>query len=180
MKKIIILSDIWGRERSSWMEYYTCILGQYFDIQYFDCQELGEISISKKDQEDIHLEFINSGIERAVKKLGELEKDAFAILGFSIGGSIAWKACLSGLEIKYLFAISSTRLRYETKKPLGQIQVFFGKEDKFKPSNQWLEQMQVKNTIYINKGHELYQERDIVLGLCKQMLDSMGITIDSD
>ncbi|MHC5310360.1 alpha/beta hydrolase [Myroides sp. LJL116] len=171
MKKIIILSDIWGKEKSCWMAYYTTILGQCFDLQYYDCQQLGGVSVGKDNQEDIHLEFINNGIDKAVKNLLELEKEAFAIIGFSIGGYIAWKACLSGLKVNYLFAISSTRLRYETQKPKGEIQVFFGQEDKFRPSDAWFKQMSIIYKLYVNQGHELYQKREVAKSICQQMFD---------
>lgn len=177
MKKIILLSDIWGKNESSWLGYYTTLLSPYFDIQYYDCQELGEIFTGLTNQEDIHQEFIHTGIDKAIKNLLKLEKEAFAIIGFSIGGYIGWKACLSGLKIDYLFAISSTRLRYETQKPQGEIQVFFGQEDKFKPSNQWFEQMNITHKLYASQGHELYQQREVAKSICQQMLETMELSI---
>lgn len=41
MKKLILLSDLWGKEKPNWILQYTIVLEKYFDVKYYDCCELG-------------------------------------------------------------------------------------------------------------------------------------------
>lgn len=171
MKKIIILSDLWGIEKSDWMLQYTSILEQYFEVHHYDCRELGDISKNKLSEKNIHTQFVNGGIDTAVKQLLQIENEAFAILGYSIGGCIAWKACLSGLKVQHLFAVSSTRLRYETEKPFVKIELLYGKKDRFKPDNNWFQKMKIKENVCQNEGHELYLKKEIAEDFCKRIIE---------
>jgi len=109
--RLIILSDIWGIQKLGWVKYYIDLLSSDYDIKYYDSCELGEIETNSLNENIRHRQFVNGGIEIAVNKLLELEKKECNILAFSIGGTIGWKAALSGLKIKNLYAVSSTRLR---------------------------------------------------------------------
>ena len=106
-QRIILLSDLWGKEKSDWIAYYTAVLEKYFDVKYYDCCDLGNIDKSDYSEENLHHQFVDGGIARAVESLLQKEKEFIHVLGFSIGGYIAWKACLSGLKTQSLFAISS-------------------------------------------------------------------------
>lgn len=172
MKKLIVLSDLWGKEKPNWILQYITILEKYFDVKYYDCCELGGISKNELSEENLHQQFVNGGVEKAVKQLLKNENEAYAVLGFSIGGTIAWKACLSGLKAQYLFAVSATRLRYETEKPLAETELFYGEKDTFKPDEKWFEQMKIKENIYLNEGHELYLKKEITETICKKIIDS--------
>lgn len=159
--KLIILSDLWGKEKSFWIENYTKLLAEKFIITYYDCCELGEINTTDNSENNLHQQFINGGIDKAVDNLLVLEKSEVYILAFSIGGLIGWKASLSGLNSKGLFAISSTRLRYENEKPNGIIELFFAEKDAFKPENNWFETLQIKKRIIKNENHDCYQKSEI-------------------
>ncbi len=145
--RLIMLSDLWGKQKSAWISAYTKRLTKKFDVIYYDCCELGRIDISVYNQDILHSQFIKSGIETATKCLVELETEKINILAFSIGGVIAWKAGLNGLKIGNFYAVSSTRLRNETKKPDGNLKVYFGSEDNFKPQIEWYKNGSALNLI---------------------------------
>ena len=159
--KLIILSDLWGKEKSFWLENYTKLLAENFNITFYDCCELGEINKTDYSEKNLHQQFLHGGIEKAVEKLVVLEKSEVYILAFSIGGFIAWKAALSGLKTKGIFAISSTRLRYEKEKPSGILELFFAEKDEFKPNDDWFETLNIEQRIFKNENHECYQKPEI-------------------
>jgi hypothetical protein len=164
--RLIILSDLWGEKKSKWLGNYIDELSPYFEIKYYDCCVLGELDTSTYTEKKLHQLFLNGGIEIAVQNLLKAEKKKVHILAFSIGGVIAWKSILMGLNIASLYAISSTRLRYETHKPKGRIELYFGKNDIFKPNKEWFNQMNINATIENNKGHNIYTEPKFAKELC--------------
>lgn len=167
--RLIILSDLWGIEKSEWINYYVKILEIKFEIQFYDCCELGKLNKSVYEESNLHNQFVNGGIEIAVKKLLELETKRIDVLAFSIGGVIAWKAQLNGLKINNFYSISSTRLRYEKEKPNCIINLYFGDKDSYKPTSNWFNKMELKPKIFANKKHELYTEIDYINELCKEI-----------
>lgn len=168
--RLLILSDLFGGENPEWVKLYTEILQSKFDIQYYDVRELANISLECITEADIHNQFLNGGIDRAVENLLKLEKEQTAILGFSIGGTIAWKAALSGLKVSHLIAVSSTRLRFETQIPDCKINLYFGKEDLNTPNPKWFSDLKISSHIFESHGHQLYLVKDIVLIICNNLL----------
>ena len=168
--RLILLSDIWGQTNSEWISYYIDHLSEHFDIKFYDVCELAAIDRAKFTVEEVHQEFINGGIDFAVKRLFEQETEAVIVLGFSIGGLIAWKASLSGMKTSHLFAISSTRLRYETEKPKGDITLFYGSLDTFIPTTSWFDNMKIETHIYQDEVHEMYRKEEIARSICNQIL----------
>lgn len=108
MKKLIILSDLWGKGKSEWVSHYVEALQDYFEVTFYDSCELAGIDLSTYTEDKIHPQFVNGGIEKAVNTLLARERREVVVLGFSIGGLIAWKAALRGLKTERLLAISST------------------------------------------------------------------------
>ena len=157
-QRLLILSDLWGSKKSDWLSYYTNILRKKFEIQYYDCCTLGELNTSTYTEEALHQQFINGGIELAVQNLLDTETETVHILAFSIGGTIAWKSMLKGLKVASLHAVSATRLRYETNKPDGNIQLYFGENDTYAPNTKWFGKINSTATIKNKKGHDLYTE----------------------
>lgn len=172
--RIILLSDLWGKEKSDWIIYYLTVLEKYFDVKYYDICTLGGIDKSDYQEKNLHDQFTSGGIERAVENILQKEKKIVNILGFSIGGLIAWKACLSGLNIQNIFAISSTRLRYETQKPSGFIELFYGENDTYKPDKNWFLNLEIKENIYKNEEHELYKKKEIAEAICKLIIKQIN------
>lgn len=170
MKTLLILSDLWGTQHSDWLVQYTLPLSNHYHIKYYDCRKLGNIPLNVLDEKSLHNLFINGGIAVAVENLLQLEKECDAVLGFSIGGTIAWKACLNGLKTNHLVAISSTRLRLETHKPLTEIELVYGKNDTFIPDEQWFETMKITKNSYPNGSHNLYKTDEVAHAICSKLI----------
>ena len=160
-KRLVIISDLWGKEKSEWIIHYTQILKNYFDIEYYDCSELGEVDKSDYSEEKLHQQFIDGGIERAVKKLIEIEKNPTTFLTFSIGGTIAWKYGIETDKIDSLFCVSSTRLRKESIRPNGKITLYFGEDDAYKPDMEWFKIMKLNPNFIKDSGHQFYKDIDL-------------------
>ncbi len=169
-EKLIIISDLWGTEKSEWVINYTQILKAKFEIKFYDSCELGKIDKSVYNQDHLHKQFINGGIKTAVDKLLELEKHPINILAFSIGGTIAWKFGIKHKKIKTLTCVSSTRLRKETQRPNGRLQLYFGEKDEFKPKNEWFDNMKLEYEILPNKKHLVYSEPKFAVQLSKKII----------
>ncbi len=172
-QRLILISDIWGKKNSEWINFYIDILGQHFEVVFYDSCDLGNIDKSEHLEEKLHQKFINGGVEKAVERILQLEKEQINILGFSIGGYIAWKACLLGLNAKNLFAISSTRLRYEIYKPETNVQLFYGENDSFKPDQNWFKKIGLGENIVLNESHGLYKEKQFAQKICNLILNQI-------
>jgi len=168
-KRLLILSDLWGDSKGDWVDLYFNSLKTDFDITYYNCCDLGDIDVTNYKKEDLHKQFINHGINTAVEKLIALEPNEIDILAFSIGGTIAWKAALIGLNVNCMYTVSATRLRYELDKPNCEIKLIYGEQDLFKPSAKWFKEMNIGYTTIHDHGHELYEINKIALDLCNQI-----------
>ncbi len=169
-EKLIVISDLWGREKSQWLSNYTHILEARFNIKYYDSCELAGVDKSAYTQDSLHRQFVKGGIEKAVAKLVSTEKEKVNILAFSIGCTIAWKYGLISDNINSLIGISATRLRHETDRPQGEISLYFGESDEFSPQPDWYEAMQINFEIIVGKGHELYRDPRFAEKLSKKMM----------
>ncbi len=170
-KRLIIISDLWGREKSEWLINYTQILKRDFDIAYYDSCELGGIDKSDYTEEKLHKQFVNGGIEKAVESLIKTEKGKVNILAFSVGGTIAWQFGIKSDQIDSLICVSSTRLRYETVRPNGRITLYFANNDSYKPPVEWCEGMALNCNIIIDKEHQFYRESKSSDQICKQIIE---------
>lgn len=82
--------------------------------------------------------FEKGGFETAATRISTLEPQFDIAIGFSVGGSLIWRACQEGLETQTVFCLSSTRLRKEKSKIKPVSHVFFGALDENRPDNEWL------------------------------------------
>lgn len=176
-KRLIILSDIWGREKSDWVRNYSKYLESNFDITYYDCCELGGIDKSDYTEKKLHNQFVNGGIEKAVSWLVETVKENVTILAFSVGGAIAWKFALVSDKVDSLICVSSTRLRYEMNKPKGRIMLYFGKNDEFKPQYEWFDRLEINYSILDGKDHLFYKEAEFGKELSEKIITNAKTTI---
>jgi hypothetical protein len=171
-ERLVILSDMWGIKKGLWVTSYLGYLQQFYDIVYYDCQELANVDFKIESEEELHNEFVSGGIEVAVANL--LKKESNAIpshyLAFSIGGTIAYKAGLSGLEIKSLYTVSATRLRKEIEKPSFETRFVYGSVDKFKPSDVWASNLGLELTIIDGYNHDMYSDEKITKEICQELL----------
>ena len=106
----------------------------------------------------------------------EIEKGEVNILAFSIGGAIAWKFGIESANINSLVCVSSTRLRNETTKPKGDITLYYGSNDEFKPEIEWLDNMDLNYDILSDKGHHVYRENDLAEQQSKQIIENIKTT----
>ncbi|WP_163408899.1 alpha/beta hydrolase family protein [Flavobacterium ajazii] len=168
--RLLILSDLFGGKNPEWVKLYTEILQSKFDVQYYDVRVLANICLESISESDIHDQFLNGGIEKAVENLLKLEKEEIVILGFSIGGTIAWKAALNGLKVSHLIAVSSTRLRFETQIPDCKINLYFGEKDLNVPNSEWFSDLNISNQFFENQGHQLYLQKENAFIICNNFL----------
>lgn len=174
-ERLVIISDIWGAKKGLWITSYLGYLQQHFDIVFYDCQELANIDLVVGSEENLHKAFVNGGIDTAVAHLLKREKNVppSHYLAFSTGGTIAWKASLKGLNMKSLYTVSSTRVRLEAEKPSCELRMINGANDEFKPSNEWVENMEVNMEIVPNFGHHLYSDEKIISKICIDLLEKV-------
>ena len=167
--RLLLISDLWGNEKSEWIKNYINNLNSSFKIQFYDSCDLGNVDTSDYREKNLHRQFVNGGINTALERLLVLEKEKVNVLAFSIGGTIAWKAALLGLKTDRFYAISSTRLRYETEKPNCHTQLYFGEKDFHQPNLDWQANIGVKPYIFKGKEHKLYTEMDCIEKVCDQI-----------
>lgn len=171
--RLLILSDLWGFDGAAYLDLYLTELEPHFDsIQVYDSCILSELPQHQDSQEERHQHFVAGGIERAVGRLIEAEKEAKTVLAFSIGGTIAWRAALAGIPLDLLFAISATRLRYEVERPDCKIKLWYGSLDPYQPSAEWYEKMQLSAFQWPGYGHDMYREANVIQAICNQLLAS--------
>lgn len=169
-KRLIILSDLWGYQEHSWMNVYVTILKDFFDIQVYDCCVLGKVDKDPYTEQYLHQQFIAHGIEQAVETLLKLEKKEVYVLGFSVGGTIAWKAVARGLQAEQLFLVSATRVRYETERLTTPTSAYFGADDVNKPSEDWLNKMVDQYALLPKEDHECYIKVENLKRICDAIL----------
>ncbi len=177
--RLIILSDLWGELQSNWVDFYQKELKSFYQITFYDCRKLGNLNEQHSTEKTLHQGFINGGIDHAVQKLIELEQDEISILACSIGGAIAWKAILKGLKIKHLYAISATRLRYETERPASLIHLFYGKLDQYKPTEKWFDNFNIKPVIFDEAAHTLYRKPEFIKQICSYIINHSPLKIQA-
>lgn len=161
---------MWGSKKGLWITSYLGYLQQYYNITFYDCQHLADVSLAVDSAENIHKEFIEGGVETAVAHLLKKEKEPSHYLAFGIGGTIAWKAALKGLPMKSLYAVSSTRLRLENEKPKANVQLLYGQNDEFRPTKEWSGPIGADLEIVNKFGHELYTDEKIISKVCQDLL----------
>lgn len=170
-QQLLILSDLWGAKKAIYLPQYNTLLQAKYDIHFVDCCQIGQIDTSNYTQDKLHQQFVNGGIDLAVINLMKNYQQEVDILAFSIGGTIAWKANLSGLKVRNFYAVSATRLRYELEKPSSQIELFYGELDVYQPAKKWFNDLEISDYhIFEDEGHDIYQKPKIIPQICNQCL----------
>ncbi|MCL6268196.1 hypothetical protein [Flagellimonas myxillae] len=172
-EKLVVISDMWGVKKGLWITSYFGYLQQYYNIQFYDIQQLADIDIPVLTEENIHKAFVEGGIETAVAHLLKKESEPSHYLAFSMGGTVAWKAALKGLPMKSLTAISPTRVRLESERPNVPMNLIFGECDKFKPEMKWANEVGVDLNVVPSFGHQLYSDEKIISEVCLGLLEKV-------
>jgi dienelactone hydrolase len=161
-KNVVILSDLWGfRSRLSIKNIYRSHLPSHWKVQYYDATILAGIPTTISKKEDIHTHFVNDGIDKASSALSEQVENIDYLIGLSIGGAIAWRYALKNPP-QHLIGISATRLRKEVEKPNCSLELYYGLSDKYKPNQEWFNRLHIKEVNYINGGHDIYMDRELI------------------
>jgi pimeloyl-ACP methyl ester carboxylesterase len=171
LPRLIILSDLWGNTNLSWSKNFE----SHFNIQHYNSSVLACVPKNLNSEKEIHQYFIRYGITQAIQNICTLEKGSVNLIGFSIGGVIAWKATLLGLNTLNLFCISSTRLRYENSKPHIPIFLFFGARDNHIPTINWFNDFEIKPEIIPNENHQVYLNQGFLTVLQLQIINSISL-----
>jgi len=171
MRRLFILSDLYGFHECKWIEKYEHRLSSHFEVILIDSTEIAQIDSSSQDQDIIHRQFLECGIVTAVKYLIETIHKGDFILGFSFGGYLAYKALSIEISATYLIAVSSTRIRKETSAPACETHIIFGGLDLYTPSSTWFDQVNIKPTIMENNSHTLYQSDSMIDKICQDLID---------
>lgn len=170
-EKLVVISDMWGAKKGLWVASYFGYLQQYFDITYYDSQQLANINLKVNSEKNLHDAFVDGGIDTAVTQLLKKEKEPCHYLVFSIGGTIAWKAGLKGLPMKSFYGVSATRIRLEDEKPDTPTTLIFGELDVNRPTDDWAIKLGLDKEEIKKFGHELYTEDEIVKKVCLALLE---------
>lgn len=129
-----------------------------YNCQHYDLKRLADID---KTQKYIHEQYTELRIDIAANNLLELENTQVSIIAFSMGGTIAWRAALNGLNVEHLIVISSTRLRLETEKPNCKTSLLYGELDNYKSDNNWFSEHNLVEIQKLGKDHEIYKDKNI-------------------
>ena len=170
-EKLLIISDMWGAKKGLWITSYFGYLQQYYDISFYDSQQLACIDEPIHTKENIQKAFINGGINTAVADLLKKEINPSHVLAFGSGGTIAWKANLKGLPMKSLTILSATKLQSEEKSPKVDTNLIYGEYDQIKPDLMWANKLGVNLNIIPNFGHELYSDEKIICQVSMNLLE---------
>ena len=177
-EKLVVISDMWGAKKGLWVTSYLGYLQQYFNITYYDSQELANIELTINSEKNLRDAFINGGIDTAVAHLIKREKEPCHYLAFGTGGTIAWKASLKGLPMKSLYSVSATRIRLENKKPSILTTLVYGDKDTNRPSDDWFKQLSLDKELISEFGHELYSDEKVIKKVCLDLLERVTTKLD--
>ncbi|MEP0212853.1 MAG: hypothetical protein ABJD66_06550 [Cellulophaga sp.] len=174
-ERLVVLSDMWGPKKGMWITSYLAYLQQYYEIEYYDIQQLANVDLLKQTEKNIHTAFVEGGVDTAVSHLLKKETKPAHYLAFSMGGSIAWKANLKGLPMKSLYAVSATRVRKEVERVDGDVKMLFGSKDLYRPSTKWSETIGVELEVVENFGHEMYSDSQVIQKVCLDLLKKVMV-----
>ena len=170
-ERLVVLSDMWGSRRGLWITSYLGYLQQYFDIVYYDSQELAGLDLVVKTRENLSKALSQGGYDTAVTQLLAREKTPSHYLSFCVGGTLAWKAALKGLPMKSFYAISPPSLEREQLKPDCPVKLLYGELHQERPGADWADPMQVNMRVEPKFGQELYSDEKIIRKVCLELLE---------
>ena len=160
---IILITDLYGLNNSkSVKKYVNHFEKNGFSTLVYDSCEIAGVDSTSLNTELIHQQFLSFGINQAVDFLLKKELKQTVFLGFSIGGLITYKAVCRGANAKALFCVSSTRIRYETNPGPIPVKAVYGSLDNYLPEQQKLRELQIDYEIFLQLGHNLYDNSSII------------------
>lgn len=172
-ERLVVLSDMWGAKKGLWITSYLGYLQQYFDIVYYDSQELADLELPVQTPERLCQAFVEGGYATAVAHLLSKETTPSHYLTFCAGGTIAWSAALQGLPMKSLYAISPLWLHRQERRPEAAVKLLFGEYQENRPSHQWADDLEVPMEVIPQFGRTLYSDEKIIGKVCRELLESV-------
>jgi len=169
MERLVVLSDLWGKTKNDWWVNYQPFLAPAIQIQFIDIAEWAEIPEDILSKKKRHAYFMQGGIEKVVKRMQDELNTPVTIFAVSMGGTIAWKYGQKTGLLKHLIAVSATRLRYETNKPNGKIELYYGAKDQYLPSKDWFQSMKILQNFVGHANHQLYAQKEFAKILSKRL-----------
>ena len=169
--RIAIISDLWGFNNDPYVNIYIEKLYNHFDVDLIDAQLLGDIRPSL-DEPEIHTQFVESGIQLAADRLVKADIHFDLLIGFSVGGTIGWKAIADGAKIDSLITISATRIRKEIIPLTKPVEIYFGELEEHGPSKDWFDSKGLTSKIIKKKGHQIYKDEDFISEICDHLIKS--------
>jgi hypothetical protein len=172
-ERLVVLSDMWGAKKGLWITSYLGYLQQYFEIVYYDSQELANLEVTVRTPENVCKAFVEGGYSTAIAHLLSRETQPSHYLTFCAGGTIAWSAALQGLPMKSLYAVSPLWLHRYANSPEAPAKLLFGEYQENKPAQAWAQQLGVDMEVMPNFGRELYSDEKIIGKICLELLESV-------
>lgn len=166
----IVLSDLWGKRKAFPIKSHQQVLESHFRVHYYDSTALAEIPTHINTQDELHQAFIQGGLTKAVENLAQQKIDASYIIGYSVGGVIAWRYALQQTNVISLLAISATRLRYEKRKPACNIHLFYGTQDNYQPAPEWYQLLALSPNTITGHGHDIYRADSLTYRLLNPLI----------
>ncbi|OAJ34142.1 hypothetical protein [Piscirickettsia salmonis] len=124
--------------------------------------------ITNFTKESMHSQYISTGIERAAHTLAESCLSYDLAIGFSVGGTVFWKASKYFDKFtKELICVSSTRLRYEKEPIIAKTHLIYGGNDIYKPDIMCMKALANSYQILDKLEHEFYRSYDIRKIICE-------------
>jgi dienelactone hydrolase len=172
-ERLVIVSDMWGAKKGLWITSYLGYLQQYFDITFYDSQQLANLDLTVQSEENVHNAFVEGGIDTAVAHLLKKEKTPSYYLAFSTGGTIVWNAAKMGLPVKSLYSVSATRIRLDNDKPCVPFNLLYGANDSYAPKESWANMLGIEMELMPNFGHTLYSDEKVIRKVCLDLLQQV-------
>lgn len=160
--RLLIISDLWGDINSDWLSHIRSVNASKFEMVYFDARKLAAIDLDLRSQEEIHRQFTDDAIEKAVHKLISFNGIYDFGIGCSIGGTILWKAAEKGLNVNRITTLSATKLRHISTKPTCAISVYYGTEDPFRADEIWAKLLGIENYYLLSGDHHIYRDENTI------------------
>tara|TARA_R110002020_G_scaffold23587_3_gene78461 strand:+ start:33120 stop:33638 length:519 start_codon:yes stop_codon:yes gene_type:complete len=162
---------MWGAKRGPWITSYLGYLQQYFDIVFYDCQQLANMDIPVETEENIREAFRKEGAATAVAHLLNRESGGNShFLAFGIGGAIAMRAVNKGLRMKSLYAVSSPEIPMDIRSANFRVTLLYGSNDTDVPVVEWELAKDLDLERVPHFGHTLYSDEKIIQKICRELL----------
>lgn len=165
--KVLILSDMHGIPSGN--NYYineTISLCKKMGYESIVCSSIELADINSATLEPIHTAFVRGGIEKAANKLCDLSDTFSAVIGFSVGGTILYKALQKKPQLTdTLICVSATRLRFEKERAPCRTIAIYGDRDEHIPAQGWEKIIQCELHLIADATHDFYKTQKLQYAL---------------